>query len=69
MPKCLNPTCLKQVTGAAYCDDHKYVPDQTTNLRKDQDERLDNVTGRGLQVNNEPARDRRDRGKKSEWTS
>lgn len=31
MPKCLNPTCLKQVTGAAYCDDHKYVPDTTTN--------------------------------------
>lgn len=38
MPKCLNPTCFKQVVGALYCDDHKYEPGLTTNVRREQPE-------------------------------
>ena len=33
MPKCLHPPCPRQVANALYCDEHKYVPDSTTNLR------------------------------------
>lgn len=35
MPKCLHPPCPRQVANALYCDEHKYVPDSTTNLRSE----------------------------------
>ena len=32
MPKCLHGPCPNQVTDSLYCDEHKYIPDWTTNL-------------------------------------
>jgi hypothetical protein len=46
MPKCLHPPCPRQVANALYCDEHKYVPDSTTNLRSE-DEPLGGGSGGG----------------------